>query len=799
MKSTFTHRTVKYLAGLTIIFCFIISCDTKEMSRAYGTDSDSSKSRKSDEKSTKTDNSETKSVGNTTSDQTVSNKAVKAPVNDPKEVKNLEESIVILDKEKNKAVLTETILNSPPPDASSISEETEDQGTTITYFSSDVKKSKKKASYLSGEKYDAAGKNNRGNAGGAYDNRNIRSGTESVARTRNEAQLKRQQKILLSDEIYKLEKKESEKGERTGYDIYTEDEESESGLEEDEDGLAGIANGLDRNLPDVATLYERYNPFNENEWINADDEATSTFSIDVDNASYTNFRRYVNQGQLPPKDAIRMEEWLNYFNYDLEGPSETDEHPLTITTEIGECPWAKEDDLLMIKMQGRIAQEKDLPPSNLVFLVDVSGSMNRPNKLPLVQESMLKLVKKLRPQDNMSIVAYAGYSKIVLEPTSGDKKAKIEKAINSLTSGGGTAGSKGIETAYQLAADNFNANGNNRVILASDGDWNVGITDRNALKKLIEKKRETGIFLSVLGFGMGNLNDAMMETLADNGNGNYAYVDSEKEAERLFNYEFSGTMHVIAKDVKLQLQFNDEEVEEYRLLGYENRVLENWMFNDDKIDAGDLGIGQNVVAFYQVKRKEGSRGKLGKVDFRYKPLGSNVSALLTHEFGKRTKELSTDYKFATCVVEFAMCLRESEYRGTSTMEAAILRGQQNLGDPSGGLSYEKRVEFVGLLDPTSVMWENYVLETAPNITEKEMNLKLFPNPARDYTIVEVPESISDKWSVQIYDMKGGLQRVLHFNKVTQGRMEVGDLTRGTYILKVYSAGSSYGYLRLVKS
>lgn len=576
------------------------------------------------------------------------------------------------------------------------------------------------------------------------------------------------------------------------------DEEVE--LEEDhDDGIAGQANGLDRNVPDVATLYERYNPFNENDWIEADEEATSTFSIDVDNASYTNFRRYVGQNQLPPKDAIRMEEWLNYFNYDLEGPKEGSEHPLNISSEIGACPWQIEDELVMIKMQAATAKEEDLPPSNLVFLVDVSGSMNRPNKLPLVQESMLKLVKKLRPEDHLSIVTYAGTSKKLLAPTSGDQKAKIEKAINSMTSGGGTAGSKGIEMAYQLCSDNFNENGNNRVILATDGDWNVGITNQDELKALIEKKRESGIFLSVLGFGMGNLNDAMMETIADNGNGNYAYVDNEKEAERLFNYEFSGTMHVIAKDVKLQVVFDEESVESYRLLGYENRVLENWMFNDDKIDAGDLGIGQNVVAFYQVKRKKASRGVLGKVDFRYKPLGTDQSTLLHHELTSASKNLSSDFQFASCVAEFALCLRESEHRGTGTMEAAILRGQKNLGNPNSGLSYEKRVEFVGLLDPTAEMWEDYVLEDAPDLTEKETELKLYPNPAQDHTIVVVPESIAEKWSVQIYDMKGTLIRVEHFNQLKEGRMDVSQLTRGTYILKVYNAGNSYGYLRLVKS
>ena len=553
-----------------------------------------------------------------------------------------------------------------------------------------------------------------------------------------------------------------------------------------------------RQVSEVATEYERYNPFTENDWIKSTTEPKSTFSIDVDNAAYTNFRRFVNNGQLPPKDAIRMEEWLNFFNYELEAPAQNDPHPLKITTEIGTCPWNENDDLVMIKLQGKLPVEESLPASNLVFLVDVSGSMGAENKLPLVQESMTKLVAKLRPEDKLSIVTYAGYSSVALEPTTGDQKEKMLKAINGLSSGGGTGGSDGIKTAYQLAEKNLITGGNNRVILATDGDWNIGITDNSQLKKLIEEKRTSGIFLSVLGFGMGNLNDQMMEMLADNGNGNYCYVDNEKEADRIFNAEFSGTMFTIAKDVKLQLEFDSTVVESYRLIGYENRLLENWQFEADSIDAGDLGMGQNVIAFYQVKRKSGQNGSLGKIDFRYKPLNSETSQLLTHSMGLRNTETSSDFKFASCVVEFAMCLRESEFRDNARMVNAILRGRENLGDATKQLSYEKRVEFVGLMEKVAEMWGDYIYEDAPKETlDNFPMLKLYPNPATEYTTIEIPAELNPNWSIQIFTMTGTLSHIQHFQETHTGRVELDGLTPGTYLIKVYSGGQSYGYLRLV--
>jgi Ca-activated chloride channel family protein len=452
----------------------------------------------------------------------------------------------------------------------------------------------------------------------------------------------------------------------------------------------------------------------------------------------------------------------------------------------------------MVKLQAKRPVEKDLPPSNLVFLVDVSGSMNMPDKLPLVQQSMEKLVRKMRPVDRMSIVTYAGAAGVALNPTTGEEKDKILKAVHSLQSGGGTAGSEGIKTAYKLAQEHFLKEGNNRVILATDGDFNVGVTNQDELVKLIEEKRTTGIYLSVLGFGKGNLNDAMMEQVADHGNGNYGYVDSEKEADRIFDAEFAGTMFTIAKDVKLQVKFDSTVVEKYRLIGYENRVLENWQFEADSVDAGDLGLGQNVVAFYQVTRKAGQRGSIGKIDFRYKPLDSEVSTLLSEPVMLPVKELTQDYLFASCVVEFAMCLRESEYRSNASMSKAILRGKQNLGDPSTGLSYEKRVEFVGLLEKTATLWGDYVEEDAIQLTSDHFpELKLHPNPATDHTIIEVPKDLSEKWSVQVFTMSGELVKVQHFENVTSGRMDLSGMAPQVYLLKVYSGGMNFGYLRLV--
>ena len=590
---------------------------------------------------------------------------------------------------------------------------------------------------------------------------------------------------------------------------------SKGSLKKDGPAQALVANAVMLRA-DVGSFYERYNSFEENDWVHAGKEPKSTFGIDVDNASYTNFRRFVTQGLLPPKDAIRMEEWLNYFNYELEAPAENDEHPLKITSETGPCPWSPDDELLMIKLQGKkMSREQELSASNLVFLIDVSGSMAGPNKLPLLKESLVELTGKLRPQDKLSIVTYSEDIKVVLDGISGYDKTRITDRITALQTEGGTNGSEGIQKAYQLAAKHFIKGGNNRIVLASDGDWNMGITDKNELKKYVEQKRKSGVFLSVLGFGMGNLNDELMELMADNGNGNYAYIDRRQEAKRMFDTEFAGSMYVIAKDVKLQLEFDSTVVDNYRLIGYENRLLENWQFDVDSIDAGDLGMGQNVVAFYQIHRKKGVVGSIGKVDFRYKQPNADVSNLLIHRSDERVDEVSSDFNFASCVVEFALCLRESEYRGEASMNRAIQRGRENLGNEQNKLSYDKRVEFVGLMEPVVQMWEGYVNQSAVEIPEEmtvsvdtvgtvtqedeshNLKLNLYPNPARDYVVVEVPQDKCREWGVQIIDLKGSLQQVEHFYSNRQGRVDISNLQPATYIIKVYGQGYHFGYLRLV--
>ena len=316
---------------------------------------------------------------------------------------------------------------------------------------------------------------------------------------------------------------------------------------------------------------EEYDSDPENRMMKTAMSPLSTFSIDVDTASYSNVRRYLNYGQLPPADAVRTEELINYFSYDLPNP--TGDMPFSVTTEIAQCPWNSENNLVMIALQGKRVEQKDLPLSNLVFLLDVSGSMNSPDKLPLLKESFQLLTEQLGENDKVSIVVYAGSSGVVLEGARGDEKEKILEALDRLEAGGSTAGSEGIEKAYAIAKKYFIPGGNNRVILATDGDFNVGVSSEGELKRLIENKRKEGISLSVLGFGTGNIKDNKMETLADNGNGNYAYIDSVLEAKKVLVNELGGTLLTIAKDVKIQVEFNPMKVKEYRLVGYENRVM----------------------------------------------------------------------------------------------------------------------------------------------------------------------------------------------------------------------------------
>ncbi|MFV0606428.1 MAG: von Willebrand factor type A domain-containing protein [Niabella sp.] len=437
---------------------------------------------------------------------------------------------------------------------------------------------------------------------------------------------------------------------------------------------------------------EGYEHLGENPFLRVTDNPLSTFSIDVDQASYSNIRRYINNGQLPPDGSVRIEEMINYFSYNY--PQPTGNAPFSINTEYAHCPWNTQHHLMLIGLQGKKIPTENLPPANLVFLIDVSGSMSGNNKLPLVQESMKLLTDQLRPQDKVSIVVYAGNAGLVLPPTSGSEKATVKSAIDRLRAGGSTAGGAGIQLAYKVALDNFVKKGNNRVILCTDGDFNVGLSSDAALEKLIEEKRESGVFLTVLGYGMGNYQDAKMQKLADKGNGNHAYIDTKKEAEKVLVSQFGGTMFTIAKDVKLQIEFNPAKVQGYRLIGYENRMLAKEDFNNDKKDAGELGSGHTVTAVYEIipvgipaeelknvdalKYNQPSNNTVAKnsdevmtVKFRYKHPENSKSLLIDRVVEGNPKSFSSvsdNFRLAAAVAQFGMILRNSEYKGNGGYE-----------------------------------------------------------------------------------------------------------------------------------
>lgn len=468
---------------------------------------------------------------------------------------------------------------------------------------------------------------------------------------------------------------------------------------------------------------EDYSKVDENDFKDALTNPLSTFSIDVDVASYSNIRRFINTGQLPPRDAVRIEEMINYFRYDYPQPS--GRHPFSINTEVSECPWNSDHSLLLVGLQGKTLAAEQIPPSNLVFLLDVSGSMNMPNKLPLVKAAFRVLVRQLRSQDRVAIVVYAGSAGLVLPSTSGDEKEKILGAIEALEAGGSTAGGKGIKLAYAIARENFMKNGNNRVILATDGDFNVGISSEGDLLRLIEDERQDNIFLSVLGFGMGNLKDSKMEKLADRGNGNYAYIDDIQEARKVLGEQMAGTLYTIAKDVKIQIEFNPAIVKSYRLIGYENRLLNKEDFKDDKKDAGELGAGHTVTALFElilngrkseiqtldslkyqttVIRPESFReDELSTVHLRYKPPTDTTSILLTTPVKKSMKRVagaSRNLRFASAVAMFGMILRESKFRGNSNYDRVLSIAEESKGMDKQGYNAEfvKLVEACKLLD-----------------------------------------------------------------------------------------------------
>lgn len=460
---------------------------------------------------------------------------------------------------------------------------------------------------------------------------------------------------------------------------------------------------------------EEYDAVNENGYMSALKSPLSTFSIDVDTASYSNIRRMINQGTLPPKDAVRIEEMINYFKYEYPSPgrivassvysedqvssavySKSDNLAFSVYTEVSECPWNENHQLALIGLKGKEFDITDLPPNNLVFLIDISGSMLAENKLPLLKRSLDLLVDQLRPQDRLSIVVYASTTGVLLDGAGGDDKETIKTAIENLKAGGSTAGASGIQLAYEVARKNFVKQGNNRVILGTDGDFNVGVSSESDLKELIESKRDSSIFLSVLGFGMGNIKDNKMELLAQEGNGNYAYIDNLNEAKKVLVEQVTGTLFTIAKDVKIQVEFNPSQVKEYRLIGYENRLLNKEDFNNDKKDAGELGAGHTVTALYelvpadlqenntniddlkyQTSTVEPSN-ELMTVKLRYKEPTGEESRLITKtvEAGSVIFAPSDNLGFASAVAEFGMLLQDSPYKGSAQYDRVLDMARQ---------------------------------------------------------------------------------------------------------------------------
>lgn len=463
---------------------------------------------------------------------------------------------------------------------------------------------------------------------------------------------------------------------------------------------------------------EEYDRIYENPFLAVVQAPLSTFSIDVDTASYANTRRFLTDNRLPPPDAVRLEELINYFNYDYPQPSGED--PFSITAELTTAPWNPEHELLLVGLQGKRLETEALPPNNLVFLLDVSGSMNDPKKLPLLKAAMKLLAEQMEAEDTIAIVVYAGAAGLVLEPTPGSETSQILAAIDSLKAGGSTAGGAGIELAYQVAKANFLPQGNNRVILATDGDFNVGPSSDAELVRLIEEKRDDGIFLTVLGLGTGNYKDSKMEQLANKGNGNYAYLDTLQEAKKALVTEMGGTLVAIAKDVKLQIEFNPAAVKAYRLLGYENRLLEAEEFNDDQKDAGELGAGHSVTALYELI-PAGSPASAPGVDplkyqqsivlpsedlltlkLRYKRPEEDTSQLLQQALQRDDiwqSNPSENLQFASAVAEFGLLLRNSEYKANADYRAVLTRATQ----AQGADSYGYRSEFLDLVEQAELL------------------------------------------------------------------------------------------------
>lgn len=487
-----------------------------------------------------------------------------------------------------------------------------------------------------------------------------------------------------------------------------------------------ISTPVDKELRDGDYNTEDYDNIVENKFLAATQNPLSTFSIDVDEASYSNVRRYLENGSIPPAGAVRIEEMINYFDYDYTKP--TNGEPFSVNTEISDCPWNPQHKLIHIGLQGKEIPVDNLPASNMVFLVDVSGSMNEANKLPLVQASMNMLVDQLREKDKVAIVVYAGSAGLVLPSTSGASKTKIKEAIDNLEAGGSTAGGEGIKLAYKTAKENFIKNGNNRIILATDGDFNVGAGSDDELVRMIEQERKSGVFLSVLGYGMGNYKDNKMQQLADKGNGNHSYIDNISEARKVLVNEFGSTLFTIAKDVKIQIEFNPSKVQAYRLVGYENRMLASEDFNDDNKDAGELGSGHTVTALYEVipvgvkddftksvdplkyqsndkKIFSSNTDEIMTIKLRYKKPDEDVSKLITHpvmDNHTAVENTSNNFRFSAAVAEFGLMLRSSEYKQQSSYSQVVSLAKGAKGTDDNGY----RAEFIRLVQAATSLAKN---------------------------------------------------------------------------------------------
>lgn len=479
---------------------------------------------------------------------------------------------------------------------------------------------------------------------------------------------------------------------------------------------------------------ESYKGFPENKFFDPTKEPLSTFAVDIDAASYSNLRRFIHNGQLPPTDAVRIEEMVNYFQYDLKGPVNGD--PVAIHTELSAAPWNPQHQLLRIGLKAKSVDTDKLPSSNLVFLIDVSGSMSGGNRLPLVKASMKMLVDQLRDKDHVAIVTYAGSANIKLESTPGSQKTSIKDAIDALEAGGATAGGAGIMLAYKTARKHFITGGNNRIILASDGDFNVGPSSDGDMEQLVARERQSGVNLSVLGFGMGNLKDSKMEALANKGHGNYAYIDNINEARKAMVTEFGGTLFTVAKDVKIQVEFNPGKVQAYRLIGYENRLLEKEDFNNDEKLGGDMGVGHTVTALYEIVPAGVSSNYAGNVDplkyqqekqnttvsqstevatvkFRYKDPHGSKSSMKQATVLDRPADLSKtsdDFRFASAVAELGMLLRESEYKQQADFDRLISRAKSAKGMDDEGY----RAEFIRLAESAKLL----VKSNEPAVTKE---------------------------------------------------------------------------------